>query len=111
MLADRLLAKTDYDCDRELRTLELLKARGGLGCAAALCTHAFLHFVVFHACTWDLHQTMGCFLHKAAASAGHHGVHPHKPPLPTRVRTHACAFAQVRFGEASLHNAEIMLKV
>ena len=29
MLADRLLAKTDYDCDRELRTLELLKVRFG----------------------------------------------------------------------------------
>jgi anaphase-promoting complex subunit 2 len=31
MLADRLLAKTDYDCDRELRTLELLKVRFGEG--------------------------------------------------------------------------------
>lgn len=32
MLADRLLAKSDYDCDRELRTLELLKvAAGGKG--------------------------------------------------------------------------------
>ncbi|GAB4822840.1 hypothetical protein N2152v2_009886 [Parachlorella kessleri] len=29
MLADRLLTKTDYDCDRELRTLELLKVRFG----------------------------------------------------------------------------------
>eukprot|EP00891_Asterochloris_glomerata_P007911 jgi/Astpho2/7911/Aster-06390 len=29
MLADRLLAKTDYDCDREIRTLELLKLRFG----------------------------------------------------------------------------------
>lgn len=29
MLADRLLAKTDFDCDRELRTLELLKVRFG----------------------------------------------------------------------------------
>ena len=29
MLSDRLLAKTDYDCDRELRTLELLKVRFG----------------------------------------------------------------------------------
>jgi len=29
MLADRLLAKTDYDCERELRTLELLKVRFG----------------------------------------------------------------------------------
>lgn len=28
MLADRLLAKSDYDCDRELRTLELLKVAG-----------------------------------------------------------------------------------
>ncbi|KAL4426176.1 hypothetical protein ABPG77_007458 [Micractinium sp. CCAP 211/92] len=31
MLADRLLAKSDYDCDRELRTLELLKVRFGEG--------------------------------------------------------------------------------
>eukprot|EP00887_Chlorella_sp_A99_P005758 scaffold1.g5758.t1 len=29
MLAERLLAKTSYDCDRELRTLELLKVRFG----------------------------------------------------------------------------------
>jgi len=29
MLADRLLAKTNFDCDRELRTLELLKVRFG----------------------------------------------------------------------------------
>lgn len=29
MLADRLLARSDYDCDRELRTLELLKVRFG----------------------------------------------------------------------------------
>ena len=29
MLADRLLAKADYDCDREIRTLELLKLRFG----------------------------------------------------------------------------------
>ena len=29
MLADRLLAKIDFDCDRELRTLELLKVRFG----------------------------------------------------------------------------------
>lgn len=29
MLSDRLLAKTDYDCERELRTLELLKVRFG----------------------------------------------------------------------------------
>ena len=29
MLADRLLSKGDYDCDRELRTLELLKVRFG----------------------------------------------------------------------------------
>ncbi|KAK9820288.1 hypothetical protein WJX72_008627 [[Myrmecia] bisecta] len=29
MLADKLLAKTDYDCDREIRTLELLKLRFG----------------------------------------------------------------------------------
>ncbi|KAL4524661.1 hypothetical protein Ndes2526A_g06776 [Nannochloris sp. 'desiccata'] len=29
MLADRLLAKMDFDCDRELRTLELLKVRFG----------------------------------------------------------------------------------
>lgn len=27
MLADRLLAKDDYDCEREIRTLELLKIR------------------------------------------------------------------------------------
>lgn len=31
MLADRLLAKSGYDCDRELRTLELLKVRFGEG--------------------------------------------------------------------------------
>lgn len=31
MLADRLLSKGDYDCDRELRTLELLKVRFGEG--------------------------------------------------------------------------------
>lgn len=29
MLADRLLSKSDYECDRELRTLELLKVRFG----------------------------------------------------------------------------------
>ena len=29
MLADRLMAKTDYDTDRELHTLELLKLRFG----------------------------------------------------------------------------------
>lgn len=29
MLAERLLIKTDYDCDRDLRTLELLKLRFG----------------------------------------------------------------------------------
>lgn len=29
MLAERLLAKTDFDCDKELRTLELLKLRFG----------------------------------------------------------------------------------
>lgn len=29
MLADKLLAKMDYDCDREIRTLELLKIRFG----------------------------------------------------------------------------------
>ena len=29
MLADRLMGKADYDCDRELRTLELLKVRFG----------------------------------------------------------------------------------
>lgn len=29
MLADRLLSKIDFDCDRELRTLELLKVRFG----------------------------------------------------------------------------------
>lgn len=29
MLADKLLAKADYDCDREIRTLELLKIRFG----------------------------------------------------------------------------------
>ncbi|KAI7840711.1 hypothetical protein COHA_005527 [Chlorella ohadii] len=31
MLADRLLSKGDYECDRELRTLELLKVRFGEG--------------------------------------------------------------------------------
>ena len=29
MLADRLMSKTDYDTDRELHTLELLKLRFG----------------------------------------------------------------------------------
>lgn len=29
MLADKLLAKADYDCSREVRTLELLKLRFG----------------------------------------------------------------------------------
>ena len=29
MLAEKLLAKTDYDCEREVRTLELLKLRFG----------------------------------------------------------------------------------
>lgn len=29
MLADRLLAKDEYDCVREIRTLELLKIRSG----------------------------------------------------------------------------------
>ena len=29
MLADKLLSKTDYNCDREIRTLELLKLRFG----------------------------------------------------------------------------------
>jgi hypothetical protein len=29
LLAERLLAKTDYECDREIRTLELLKLRFG----------------------------------------------------------------------------------
>lgn len=29
MLADRLMAKTDYDTDRDLHTLELLKLRFG----------------------------------------------------------------------------------
>ena len=29
MLAERLLAKGEYDCEREIRTLELLKIRWG----------------------------------------------------------------------------------
>ena len=29
MLAEKLLTKTDYDCEREIRTLELLKLRFG----------------------------------------------------------------------------------
>ncbi len=29
MLSDKLLSKTDYSCDREIRTLELLKLRFG----------------------------------------------------------------------------------
>lgn len=29
MLSDKLLSKTDYNCDREIRTLELLKLRFG----------------------------------------------------------------------------------
>ena len=31
MLSERLLTKNDYECDRELRTLELLKVRFGEG--------------------------------------------------------------------------------
>ena len=41
MLAERLLAKGDYDCDKEIRTLELLKIRFGennlLNCEARPC--------------------------------------------------------------------------
>lgn len=41
MLAERLLAKGDYDCDKEIRTLELLKIRFGenslLNCEASPC--------------------------------------------------------------------------
>ena len=41
MLAERLLAKSDYDCDKEIRTLELLKIRFGennlLNCEARPC--------------------------------------------------------------------------
>ena len=29
MLSDKLLSKTDYNCEREIRTLELLKLRFG----------------------------------------------------------------------------------
>ena len=29
MLSDKLLSKTDYNCDREIRSLELLKLRFG----------------------------------------------------------------------------------
>lgn len=39
MLAEKLLAKGDYDCDKEIRTLELLKIRFGeanlLNCEAS----------------------------------------------------------------------------
>jgi hypothetical protein len=46
MLADRLLAKEEYDCVREIRTLELLKIRwagvgwGGAGCVvgSSICS-------------------------------------------------------------------------
>ena len=41
MLAEKLLAKGDYDCDKEIRTLELLKIRFGennlLNCEARPC--------------------------------------------------------------------------
>lgn len=45
MLADRLLSKGDYECDRELRTLELLKARSsprdaGAGADGPVCVGA-----------------------------------------------------------------------
>ena len=51
MLAEKLLAKDDYDCDREIRTLELLKIRFGdsnlLNCEASpcrkACQHAMMH--------------------------------------------------------------------
>lgn len=42
MLSDKLLSKTDYNCDREIRTLELLKLRFGdanlHNCEVKLCT-------------------------------------------------------------------------
>jgi anaphase-promoting complex subunit 2 len=39
MLAGRLLARSDYECEREIRTLELLKLRwaGGSGGGGARC--------------------------------------------------------------------------
>ena len=41
MLAEKLLTKTDYDCEREIRTLELLKLRFGdanlHNCEVRLC--------------------------------------------------------------------------
>ena len=44
MLAEKLLSKGGYDCDREIRTLELLKLRFGevnlLNCEARLSPHA-----------------------------------------------------------------------
>ena len=44
MLAERLLAKSNYDCDKEIRTLELLKIRFGenslLNCEARPCPRA-----------------------------------------------------------------------
>ncbi len=50
MLADRLAGKSDFDCQRELRTMELLKLRFGesnmhnaeimLGVSAAVCNMA-----------------------------------------------------------------------
>lgn len=40
MLADRLLSKGDYDCDRELRTLELLKVGGRRGMGLDQPRHA-----------------------------------------------------------------------
>ena len=42
MLSDKLLSKTDYNCDREIRTLELLKLRFGdanLHNCEASCQH------------------------------------------------------------------------
>ncbi len=43
MLADRLLSKGDYECDRELRTLELLKVRRGghLWAFCLPCMHSY----------------------------------------------------------------------
>ena len=50
MLAEKLLAKDDYDCDKEIRTLELLKIRFGdsnlLNCEASPCRKACQHTVM-----------------------------------------------------------------
>lgn len=53
MLSDKLLSKTDYTCDREIRTLELLKLRFGdanLHNCEVCCTVAFSSHCRFMVC-------------------------------------------------------------